>query len=374
MTILITGARGFIGKNLSERLRRDPNSRVVCVDIADGDAGVEAAIREGVDLIYHLAGVNRPKEEAEFREGNVALTERVLNAAQDAGSPRVVFSSSIQAELDNSYGRSKREAESLVNRYARQTGGRAVVYRLPNVFGKWSRPQYNSVVATFCDNLARGVDLRIDDPDKELTFVYIDDVVREFARYADAAHPFTGQGDGPLSVFPHYRITVGALAGLLTSFRESRETRVLPSFADPLSRYLYATYLSFLPEGDLAQALDIKTDHRGWLAEFLKSESFGQVFISVTNPGVTRGNHFHDTKGEKFCVIRGDALIRLRSLESGRIVEYRMSGKYPSVVDIPPGYAHSIANIGEGDLVTLFWADEMFDPQRPDTFAGEAGA
>jgi UDP-2-acetamido-2,6-beta-L-arabino-hexul-4-ose reductase len=373
MRILVTGAGGFIGENLCGRLRRDPDSHVIGVDVADGDSGLEAPIREGVDLIFHLAGVNRPREESEFREGNVLLTERVLNAAREAGSPFVVFSSSIQAELNNPYGRSKREAEDLVNRYARQTGGRAVVYRLPNVFGKWSRPQYNSVVATFCDNLVRGVNLRIDDTDKELTFVYIDDVVREFARHAGAAQQSSGQRSGPLSVFPQYRIAVGALASLLTSFRDSRETGILPGFSDPLSRYLYATYLSFLPTADLARSLNVKTDHRGWLAEFLKSESFGQVFISVTNPGVTRGNHFHDTKVEKFCVVRGDALIRLRSLRDGSTVEYPVSGSRPLVVDIPPGCVHSITNVGEGELVTLFWADEIFDPQRADTYAGEAG-
>jgi UDP-2-acetamido-2,6-beta-L-arabino-hexul-4-ose reductase len=371
--VLITGAKGFLGRNLAARLERDPNVRVSGVDVDDETGRLAALVRDGVDVIFHLAGVNRPKREAEFQEGNADLTRSLAGLARDAGAPLIVFSSSIQAELDNPYGRSKREAERALDQYARDTGGRAVVYRLPNVFGKWSRPNYNSVVATFCAGIARGEKIRVDDPDREMSLVYVDDVVAEMARWVDVPADWRGVDTSPLSVSPLYRVTLGGLAERITAFRDSRDTQILPDFSDPLNRCLYATYLSFVGTDDLARTLETRRDERGWLAEVVKSGSFGQVFVSVTQPGVTRGNHAHDTKVEKFCVIRGHALIRLKDLRDGRIVEYAVSGSEPAVIDIPPGCAHSITNTGSDELMTLFWADEIFDRDRPDTFPREVG-
>lgn len=369
---LITGIRGFMGKNLSVALKRLPGVRVEGFDLGDDAGRLEGCIREGVDVIYHLAGANRPREESEFFEVNVGLTERIVDLAGSAASPPVmVFSSSIQAELDNPYGRSKRDAEEALSRYARRSGRPVLIYRLPNVFGKWSRPDYNSVVATFCANIAGGREARIDDPHRKLTFVYIDDVVREFARLCREplvpASSQTGRGE----VTPQYQMTVGGLAETIRRFHESRQGSLIPSLEDPLSRYLYATYLSFLGEGDLARVLQVKRDARGWLAEVIKSAGFGQIFVSQTRPGITRGNHYHDTKVEKFLVVQGEALIRLQCVADGRAVEYRVSGAEPALVDIPPGFAHSLTNIGAGDLLTIFWADEIFDPVLSDTYPQE---
>ena len=278
----------------------------------------------------------------------------------------MTMTSSIQAALDNPYGMSKKAAEDVVFEWSRRTGVPVYVYRLPNVFGKWCRPNYNSVVATFCYNIARGFPIQINNPKTELTFVYIDDVVAELiAAMNGSAH----LGDDGFCYVPRtFKVTLQQLAYTLYSFAESRTNLMMPDFEGDFERSLYATYISYLPEDGFSYGLEKKQDDRGWLAEFIKSKQFGQIFISRTKPGVTRGNHWHRTKVEKFLVIEGEAVIRFRKIGAEKIIEYRVSGDSPEVVDIPPGYTHSITNIGNSDVITIFWADEVFDPEKTDTY------
>jgi len=366
MIILITGAGGFIGKNLTLWIARYPEHHVIPFDMGK----TQPELRDGLaqaDLVYHLAGVNRPQSEIEFQTGNVDLTAQICNALLEIGRPvPIVFASSVQAALANPYGVSKRQAEELVQDYARRSGARAVIYRLTNVFGKWCRPNYNSVVATFCHNLARGLPITISDPARELELVYIDDVMQAFA--AEIGSPDSG-GVCQRDVAPTYRITLGRLAETIQAFQQMRETLVVPDLADELTRKLYGTYVSYLEPSEAVYSLQQRSDARGSLAEFLKSPLFGQIFISRTLPGVTRGNHYHHTKSEKFLVLEGEAVIRLRPILGGEVQELRVCGKDFQVVDIPTGYTHSIENTGSTELVTLFWATELFDPARPDTFA-----
>lgn len=364
-TILVTGSGGFIGRNLVEALRRGGRHRVVGFEQGDGD--LEEAV-SGVDHVFHLAGVNRPETEAEFAEGNAGLTRRLCEMLEGAGRrATVVLSSSTQAETENPYGRSKRESEEAVAEYAERSGASAYIYRLPNVFGKWSRPNYNTVVATFCHNIARDLPVRVDNPNAPLKLVYIDDVVRHFVTLADAADHEAGVSRP--EVDPVHSTTVGRLRDVIAAFREERRRGLLPELSDPLTKCLYSTYLSFLESDDLAYPVELRTDPRGWLFEWLKSPHIGQIFVSRTLPGITRGNHYHDTKVEKFCVISGEGIVRFRHMVSGETAEYRVDDREIRVVDIPPGYTHSIENTGAGDMITLFWANEIFDPTRPDTYA-----
>ena len=281
-------------------------------------------------------------------------------------TPLLVLSSSTQAALDNPYGLSKRQAEDAVFDFGRETGASVFVFRLPGVFGKWCRPNYNSVVATFCHNIARDLPIAISDPAREIELVYIDDVVRAFIGIMDGRLPVS---DGKYCLAePTYRISLGALAETIQGFRDSRVSLALPDMSDPFIRALYATYVSYLPADSFAYALTQRTDPRGELAELLKSPHIGQIFVSRTRPGITRGNHYHDTKVEKFVVLEGDAVIRFRHILGGDVIEYPVSGREFRVVDIPPGYTHSIENVGQNDLIVLFWADEIFDPDIPDTF------
>jgi UDP-2-acetamido-2,6-beta-L-arabino-hexul-4-ose reductase len=367
MIVLITGSAGFVGRNLRVSLAEMDGVRVFGHDIAESggqlDEGLAAA-----DVVYHLAGVNRPKHQSEFADGNVGSLEDVCARVSQLGRmPKIVLTSSIQAELDNPYGRSKREAEEVLRRFCVSTGAPGVVYRLKNLFGKWCRPNYNSVTATFCHNIAHDLPIEVSDPARELDLTYIDDVVAAFVSEL-GRDSVDAQGFRFADPLPSYKVTLGELAALITSFRASRSTLRTPDFSRPLVRALYATYLSCLDPDDFAYDLDRKVDQRGSLAEFVKAPGFGQVFVSRTKPGITRGNHYHHTKAEKFLVVEGDAVIRFRRVgEDTAMVEYRVSGRDYRVVDIPPGYTHSIENVGNNELVTLFWANELFDPQRPDT-------
>lgn len=362
-TVLVTGSQGFIGKNLCSCLRYREDVVLLELDISDDHATL-AELVERADVVVHLAGVNRPKNENEFAVGNYDLTREVLDLMSKTGRKiPLLFTSSIQATLQNAYGASKKAAEEAIFRWANARNGDAYVFRLPNVFGKWCRPDYNSVVATFCNNIARGQPIRIDDPSTELRLVYIDDVVSSLVSAIDGRlKPDT---DGFCYVPRVFTCTVGRLAELIRSFAASRNGLVMPNLAGEFERFLYATYSSHLP--GLTYDLEQKVDSRGWLAEFIKSHSFGQIFLSKTKPGITRGNHWHHTKVEKFLVIQGEAGIELRKIGSGDRFEVRVSGDHPTVIDIPAGYTHSITNIGTKDLVTLFWSDEIFDPNRPDT-------
>lgn len=365
MKALVTGAAGFIGKNLTTSLARTSGIALFRVD-RDDDQELDRAAQNGVDVVFHLAGVNRPEITGGALDDNRLCTERLVRALQAArATPMVIMSSSTQATKDNPYGRSKLAAEKVLIDWSHATGAPLHIYRLPNVFGKWAAPNYNSGVATFCHNAARGLELNIHDASAPLSLVYVDSVVNEFiavARGKDIARPYAG-------VPEVLDTTVGEVADLVRSFPSIRVSGRLPDLSKPLTRYLYATYLSHLPLDRISYAPSLKSDARGTLFEFLKAPSAGQCFLSTTKPGITRGNHYHHTKVEKFLVIKGSAVISLRSILDTSVVRLEVSGDSPSVVDIPPGYTHSITNIGSDELITLFWASEIFDPENPDTYA-----
>lgn len=365
-TVVVTGADGFLGRNLIVRLEReDPPLRVLAITRRDTSRSAAGKVVEA-DVVYHLAGVNRPQRVEEFEEVNVGFTEEVVqHALRGDRRPAIVLASSTQADGASEYGRSKRRAEEILERYATERGGTAILYRLPNVFGKWARPEYNSVVATFCHRLARDRPIDIHDRGAPLRLVHVDDVVEGFRRHIDGR---SGRGVERPDVQPLYETTVGELADRLHSFRDIRVTLEVPDMADRFTRLLYATYLSYLPTDDLAYAPPGRADERGTLTELLKSGHFGQVFVSTTRPGVTRGGHYHHAKAEKFCVLRGEAIIRFRRLGDDAVLDVPVSGDRAMVVDIPPGYTHSIENVGEEDMIVLFWASEVFDPGRPDTW------
>ncbi len=368
-TVLITGSQGFMGKNLLAALKERKDTEVKTFSRNESLESLQESIKE-VDVIFHLAGVNRPKEEREFEEGNVGLTEELVNLLEKRrNKPVLVFASSIQAQLDNPYGKSKLKAEKVLTDYSQGTGGTVIIFRLPNVFGKWSKPNYNTVVATFCHNIATGLPIKVSDPSKKLNLVYIDDVVKEFLKVMEETE--TEKSDPYKEVDKTYQVTLGDLADRINTFKDMREKLFVPNFYDDFNKALYATYLSFLNKKDFSRALDLKSDNRGNLAEVVKSANFGQIFISKTYSGITRGNHYHHTKTEKFCVIQGKAVIKLRHIFAEEVISYYVTGDSPEVVDIPPGYTHSIENTGEEELIVLFWANEVFDQENPDTYYSE---
>ena len=361
--ILITGGRGFLGRNLAVHLQELPDCEIRIFDRENSAEELKSWALDS-DVVFHLAGINRPADVSEFETGNAGLTEELCQILRaGARSPKIVFSSSIQAELDNPYGLSKAKAEAVLREFAAETGACTRIYRLQNLFGKWSRPNYNSVTATFCHNIANHLPISISDPAREVELSYVDDVVTAFLTEIDG-NPNPGEGGAEI---PKYKIQLGDLAGRIQAFHEMRNTLTLPDFADSFNRALYATYLSYVPTAEIENRLDIKSDARGSLAEFIKQRHIGQVFVSRTEPGVTRGNHYHHTKTEKFFVVEGDGLIRMRCVEGGPVEEYLVKGDAYQVIDIPPGFTHSITNVGEGEMVTIFWSSEVFDPNRPDT-------
>ena len=364
LQVLVTGSKGFVGKNLCAVLRQRKDIELYEYDVDNKPEDLDNALKK-VDCIIHLAGVNRPKNTDEFETGNTGSIDEICAKLKTVGrSPKIVLSSSIQAELDNPYGVSKRKAEEVLEAFAAATGAECVVYRFKNLFGKWCRPNYNSVTATFCHNIANDLPIQISDPAYEIDLTHIDDVVNAFVHEIEPRAPGFRSAD-PL---PSYRITLGELAAKIRSFRDIRTSLVLPDFSSEFERALYGTYLTYLNEKEFEYGLDKKSDQRGSLAEFIKLPAMGQIFVSRTNPGVTRGDHYHHTKTEKFLVIEGEAIIRFRHIDGDEILEYPVNGEKYQVVDIPPGYTHSIENVGTGVLVTLFWASEMFDPEKPDTY------
>jgi len=366
-TILVTGSDGFIGRNLCVALRRQSGYEVIEFDV---HLKIEdlPALAVKADLVFHLAGVNRPKDEGEFTKGNADLTRNLCECLREVGRKTpLVLTSSAQAELDNPYGRSKKAAEDAVLEYHKRSGAPVCLYRFPNVFGKWSRPNYNTVVATFCHNISRGLPVQLSNRSTLIRFVYIDDIVRDCLELAALG---TWEANSVRrEIQPVFSMTLGELHDVIVSFREGREKLLLPDLSNSLTRYLYSTYVSFLEmDNGLARHVELRSDDRGWLFELIKSRHAGQVFVSRTRPGVTRGNHYHDTKIEKFCVIQGEGVIRFRSVLDNRLVEYPVSDRAISIVDIPPGCTHSIENTGVADMITLFWANEIFDPQKPDVY------
>lgn len=368
MKVVVTGAKGFVGRNLTTALRR-AQAEVAEIDV-DSTPDAWLAAVQGAKAVFHLAGVNRPEHDDEFRAGNVeslatlfAAIDRHAASDSTAARPLVVLSSSTQAAQDNPYGRSKQDAERSLESYAALTGTPAVIYRLPGVFGKWCRPNYNSVVATFCHNIARDLPIAISDPSRVVELVHVDDVVAQFMTHLEAPNAGLTRPD----VRPVFSATLGELADQIRGFRAMRDTLLVPDASDPFTRRLLGTYTSYLPADGLAYGLEQRTDNRGTLAELLRSAHFGQMFVSRTHPGITRGNHYHDLKVEKFCVLEGDAVIRFRAVQGDAITEHRVSGADFKVVDIPPGMTHSIENVGTTEMIVLFWASEILDRDRPDT-------
>lgn len=363
--VLITGSEGFVGKNLRVALQRRDDVRILTYDIGIDPAELPKLLQQA-DIVFHLAGVNRPKNEDEFKTGNKGLTEQVVAILQEVGKKTpLIISSSTQAALDNPYGASKKEAEDAVFDYGKATGAPVFVYRFTNVFGKWSRPNYNSVVSTFCHNIAHGLEITINDPARVMELVYVDDIVADFSKILDGSVP--GSLDF-LTVTPTYKISLQGLADKVYQIRDIRKSLVIPDLSDDFTRKLHATYLSYLDTQDFSYSLDIKTDNRGALAELIKSDQFGQMFVSRTHGHITRGEHYHDTKIEKFCVLQGEAVIRFRHVFSDEVIEYPVSGNKWEVVDIPPGYTHHIENMSDSEMIVLFWANQIFDPEKPDTY------
>lgn len=365
MKILVTGAKGFIGKNLIAELKNKGYKDILEFTRESEPSLLEQYTRE-CDFVFHLAGVNRPKSEQEFLEGNYNLTSNLLECLKkhDNKAP-ILFTSSIQAERDNLYGKSKKAAEKLLLEYSAKKGAKVFIYRLQNVFGKWSKPNYNTVIATFCHNISRNIDIQISNPEAELNLCYIDDVIAEFLKALED----NSTVDNNYCIVPiSYKIKLGELAELIKSFKESRTNLTIPNMEDALTKKLYSTYLSFLPEKQFSYQLKMNTDHRGAFTEFLRTPERGQVSVNVSKPGITKGNHWHHTKNEKFLVVSGEGLIRFRKPDSDEIIEYKVSGEKLEVVDIPIGYTHSIVNIGKSDLVTVMWVNECFEPEKPDTY------
>lgn len=362
--VVVTGARGFLGRNLRAALARRSDVSVTAIDLDSPPGALEDGLARA-DLVFHLAGVNRPDREEDFA-GNADSAAAVCAVLRrERRKPTLILSSSIQAERDNPYGRSKLAAEHVVRGYADESRAEVVVYRLKNLFGKWCQPNYNSVVATFCHSIARGLPVTMSDPANVVDLTYVDHVVDAFMTHVGAGEP-GAPGFRFAAELPSTRRTLSELVELIESFRDQRTTLRLPDFSDRFVVALYATYLSHLESDAFAYDLQQRADARGVLAEFIKGGSFGQIFVSRTNPGFTRGNHYHDSKCEKFLVLEGQAVVRFRHLVTSELIEYPVSGEQFRVVDIPPGYTHSIENIGSGVLVTLFWANEILDMSRPD--------
>jgi len=364
-SILITGSDGFVGKNLRVTLQQRKDLRVLCFDMQHDPAALDGLLDQA-EFVFHLAGVNRPQSPGQFQTGNAALTEQICSHLRAGGRQvPIALSSSTQAAHDNPYGASKRGAERAAFEYARTSGAQAYVFRLPNVFGKWCRPNYNSGVATFCHNIANDLPIQVDDPNAEMNLVYIDDVVQAFV---DLLYGVAVIHDGFCTVRPVHTIKLGEIAELIYSFRTSRQQNNIPDMSDPLVKKLYSTFISYLPLDRFSYPLTMNVDQRGSFTEFIKTPDRGQISINISKPGVIKGNHWHHTKNEKFLVVSGLGVIRFRMVGSKDVIEYHVSGEKLEVVDIPAGYTHYITNTGESDMVTVMWCNEMFDPERPDTF------
>ena len=400
MKVLVTGAKGFVGRNLCLALGQMSGIEVLKYDLGD-EAKLDGFLAE-CDFVMHLAGVNRPKDPEEFKTGNAVFTEDILDRlAARSNPPPVLLSSSIQAALDNDYGKSKKAAEDAVLAYGEKTGAAVYVYRLANVFGKWCRPNYNSAVATWVYNIARDLPIMVRDPEATVTLVYIDDVVRSFVGCldiltqrggeaeeqrggrkvfgqdlqdgqdcADGEDAECAKGEGILSVEPAYTRSLGEIVELIRSFHDEPKTLMVPDQADGFTKKLYSTYLAALPEDKFSYPLTMHCDNRGSFTEALHSAERGQVSINVSKPGITKGQHWHHTKHEKFLVVsgRGEINFRLADDPAAPVISYKVSGDKLEVVRIPPGYTHNIVNAGDTDMVTVMWANEVFDPENPDTF------
>lgn len=379
MKILITGALGFVGKNLIAQLNNIKELKVKNYSLTseleiftfdkDSDVILLDEYAQKCDFVVHLAGVNRPQNQEEFMTGNFGFTSDLLKALKkfDNKAP-ILITSSRQAVLENPYGISKKAGEDLIFKYGSENNVQVFVYRLPNVFGKWCRPNYNSVVATFCNNIAHGESIRVNDPNVDMQLVYIDDVVDEIIlALAGKAHQ-----EGAFCYVPTvHKIKLGEIADLLYSFKKSREDLSVPKLDNVFAKALYSTYLSYLPADGFSYPLKMNVDNRGSFTEIIRTLDRGQFSVNISKPGITKGNHWHNTKNEKFIVVSGNGVIKLRRIGTDEVLEYHVSGDQIEVVDIPPGYTHNIINEGTDDLITFMWCNECFDPNNPDTYFEE---
>jgi UDP-2-acetamido-2,6-beta-L-arabino-hexul-4-ose reductase len=368
MKVLITGSNGFIGKNLRLHLAERKDVQVVCFTRENSIADL-AGMLEGVDCVFHLAGINRPQDPQEFTTGNADLTKALCSALAANGGKQVpvIYTSSTQAARDNLYGQSKQAAEQSLFALQRDHGVPVHVFRLPNVFGKWCKPNYNSAVATFCHNIARELPIQVNDPAAPVTLVYVDDVIEHFVQLMDGAYPV--MTDGFCTVASQYTCTVGELVRLIQTFKDSRNTLVTERVGTGLVRALYATYVSYLPVDAFAYTVPQYGDPRGVFVEMLKTPDCGQFSFFTAHPGVTRGGHYHHTKTEKFLVIKGQARFKFRHMQTGQVHELATSGDKTEIVETVPGWTHDITNVGNEEMIVMLWANEIFDRQHPDTFA-----
>ena len=365
MKILVTGAKGFIGKNLIAELKNRGYQEIFEYDI-DTDPSLLEGYTKECEFVFHLAGINRPLNQEEFMQGNYGFTSTLLDSLkQNRNNAPIMLSSSIQAELDNPYGQSKRAGEELLFEYSQTQKVKVLVYRFPNVFGKWCRPNYNSVIATFCNNIACGLPITINDPNLELNLVYIDDVVAELTR---ALKGKENQNGDYCYVPISHKVSLGRIAELVESFRQSRSDLSVPDMGDAFVKKLYSTYLSYLPTDRFSYPLNMHVDNRGSFTEIIRTSDRGQFSVNISRPGIVKGQHWHHTKNEKFLVVSGKGLVQFRKIDSDEIIDYHVSGEKLEVIDIPVGYTHNIINEGDCDLVALVWANEPFDPEHPDTY------
>jgi UDP-2-acetamido-2,6-beta-L-arabino-hexul-4-ose reductase len=372
MKVLITGADGFIGKNLQLHLAERKDVQVVCFTRSH-DVAQLPDLLQGVDFVFHLAGVNRPQDPQEFTTGNADLTQALCRAVCDVAAATgrlvpIICTSSTQAGRDNIYGQSKLAAEQALQAATLSHGTPVHIFRLPNVFGKWCKPNYNSAVATFCHNIARDLPIQVNDPAAPVTLVYVDDVIARFVQLMDGADAAVGS-DGFATVAPQYTTTVGELARQIQAFKDSRTTLMTERVGTGLVRALYATYVSYLPVESFTYTVPQYGDPRGVFAEMLKTPDCGQFSFFTAHPGITRGGHYHHSKTEKFLVVKGQARFKFRHMQTGQTHELVTTGDKSEIVETVPGWTHDITNIGQDEMVVMLWANEVFDRERPDTFA-----
>lgn len=364
MRILITGANGFIGKNLVAELTIRKYTDIYQYDMSSTIEELDEYTSK-CDFIFHLAGVNRSSNEDDFIKGNFGFTSVLLDyLKKHKNSCPIMLASSIQASLDNPYGISKKAGEDLLFEYGKKTNAEIFVYRFPNVFGKWCKPNYNSVIATFSHNIANNLPITVNDPSVKLNLIYIDDLVNELI---NTLSNNANKKDNYCFVEPVYTRKLGEIVELLYSFKKSRLDCSIPNIKDQFSKKLYSTYLSYLSTTDFIYDLKMNADNRGSFTEFMKSHENGQFSVNISKPGIVKGNHWHHTKNEKFLVVSGQGVVRFRKIDESEVIEYFVSGNHLQVLDIPPGYTHNIENLGEVDMVTLMWANEIYDPNKPDT-------
>ncbi len=372
MKVLITGANGFVGKNLQLRLTERKDVQVVFFTRSDPVAQLQALL-EGVDFVFHLAGINRPLDPTEFATGNVDLTQSLCQAVcavADATGKKIpiLFTSSIQADCSNPYGNSKRSAEDALLAAADSHQMPVHIFRLPNVFGKWCKPNYNSVVATFCHNIVLGLPIQVNDPAAPVQLVYIDDVIERFVQMMDGFNTASGP-DGFATVETQYTTTVGELAIQIQAFKDSRASLITERVGTGLVRALYSTYVSYLPVELFAYPVQQHADPRGVFVEMLKTPDAGQFSYFTAHPGITRGGHYHHSKTEKFLVIKGQARFKFRHMQTGQVHTLVTDGSKAEIVETVPGWTHDITNVGAEEMIVMLWANEIFDRALPDTFA-----